>query len=365
MKTLNGTYKIALVGDMLSEGGAERVQARLSFYFKAIGIEVHHIIVQDKVTYRYAGHLFNLGKLKNKENSVFNKWSRLLKFRSYLKQHQFDFIIDFRVKNNFNQEYIIANYIYKSPFIMSIRSFNTNYYFPKNKSFARRIFKNAYGFTAVSQRLAQKIKSEYHYNNVATIYNPLDFDLIDDLSVAPITLKEPYILAVGRLHQIKQFDHLIEAYAKSQAKANGVKLVIIGEGEELENLKALAQSLNTGDQVTFLAFKKNIYPYYKKALFTVLTSKNEGFPNVLIESLACKTPVVSYDCESGPSEIINHKRNGLLVEDKSINGLVKAFNTMITKNDVYHNCKVNSFKSVKHLGVDEIGRQWVDFMNIN
>ena len=58
--------KIALVGDMLGEGGAERVQARLSIYFEKQGVEVHHIIVRDIVTYKYAGTLFNMGKLKNK-----------------------------------------------------------------------------------------------------------------------------------------------------------------------------------------------------------------------------------------------------------------------------------------------------------
>ena len=77
--------KIALVGDMLGEGGAEKVQARLSFYFEQQGVEVHHIIVRDIVTYQYAGTLFNMGKLKNKSNGLFNKLKRLLALKKYLK----------------------------------------------------------------------------------------------------------------------------------------------------------------------------------------------------------------------------------------------------------------------------------------
>jgi len=165
--------KIALVGDMLGEGGAERVQARLSIYFEKQGVEVHHIIVRDIVTYEFAGQLFNMGKLKSKSNGLVNRFKRLLALKKYLKENKFDYIIDFRVKNRFIQEYIIANWVYKAPYIMSIRSFETAYYFPKNKFLASIIYKKAYGLVTVPKLLEHKLRSEFQYKKLKTIYNPI------------------------------------------------------------------------------------------------------------------------------------------------------------------------------------------------
>ena len=124
--------KIVLIGDTLGEGGAERVQARLSILFDSKGINVHHVIVRNVIKYDYAGTLFNMGLLKSEINTFGNRIFRLYELNKYLAKHQFDYIIDFRVKNNFFQEFILANIIYKLPYVMSIRSFDTNYYFPKN-----------------------------------------------------------------------------------------------------------------------------------------------------------------------------------------------------------------------------------------
>ena len=92
----NKKYKIALVGYRLGIGGAEKVMANLSVFFDKKGIEVHNIIILDVVSYLYAGKLLNLGKLKSGSNSVFNKFNRLQVLRNYLKENQFDYIIDFR-----------------------------------------------------------------------------------------------------------------------------------------------------------------------------------------------------------------------------------------------------------------------------
>ena len=107
--------KIALVGNTLSNGGAEKAQARLSVFMEENDIEVHHILVTDKITYPYAGKVFNMGLLKNNSNGPFNKLKRLQALRKHLKQEDFDYIIDFRVKKNFFQESLIANWVYKAP----------------------------------------------------------------------------------------------------------------------------------------------------------------------------------------------------------------------------------------------------------
>ena len=357
--------KIALVGDMLGEGGAEKVQARLSFYFEQQGVEVHHIIVRDIVTYQYAGTLFNMGKLKNKSNGLFNKLKRLLALKKYLKDNQFDYIIDFRVKNNFIQEYIIANWIYKVPYIMSLHSFETAYYFPKNNFFARIIYKKAYGLVAVSKLLEEKLRTKYHYKKIITIYNPIVESEIEKGSGSEKPFDFNYILGVGRMaDNIKQFDHLIKAFKRSDAITNNFKLVLIGDGTYKKALIDFVQRESLEDMVVFLPYMDNPFPYIKNAYVMALTSKNEGFPNVLIESLACGVPLVAYDCESGPSEIILNQSNGLLVKNQDIDMMAKAISRMINNTSLYQNCKSNSIDSIQKFNLDSIGRAWLDYLKI-
>lgn len=357
-------YKIVLIGDQLSNGGAERVQGMLSLIFDTMGIEVHHVIVIDEITYEYTGKLLNLGKLKNKTNGIFNKLKRLYVLKQYLDKNDFDFIIDFRVKNKFLQEYFLTKWIYMSPYIISIRSFNLAYYLPKQKWFARKIYNNAFGFITVTKAVEKEIKKKYGFNNIRTIYNPVSFDKITRLADAFIPYPSPYLLAVGRMHAIKQFDHVIKTFHDSVAIKKGYKLLLIGDGEEKNKNKELAKKLNITDHVIFIPFQKNIFPYFKNAHATILTSKNEGFPNILIESLACNTPIIAYDCKSGPNEIIKNRENGLLVRNQSIPEMTNAINEMIENEDLHASCKLNAKKSIAHLEPIVIGKQWLQFLKI-
>lgn len=121
------------------------------------------------------------------------------------------------------------------------------------------------------------------------------------------------ILFVGRLSEQKGLHWLLEAAARLAQKRDDFLVRLVGRGPEEPALKQMARELGITEHTRFEGYQTEIIPYYQRATCTVLTSKFEGFPNVLVESTAVGTPVVSFDCPSGPREIIKSHVNGRLV----------------------------------------------------
>ncbi|MGY3313445.1 glycosyltransferase involved in cell wall biosynthesis [Peribacillus simplex] len=171
------------------------------------------------------------------------------------------------------------------------------------------------------------------------IYNPLDIEKIRDSREGgnPYQEKMVNLLSVGRLSQQKGFDVLINAFKIVKEKIPNAHLTILGEGSLKDELQDLAEKIGVLDEISFVGFKNNPYPYYYYADTYILSSRWEGFPNSLLEALACETKVVATDCKSGPREIIGDNEYGILVKEgdyialaegiiKSINGINKSKN---------------------------------------
>lgn len=358
--------KICLIGNNLSNGGADKIHAILSNFFFSKNIDVHNVIITDEISYDFSGKLLNLGKLKDNGNGLLNNLKRFRVLKKYIKEHNFDYVIDVRARNNQLKEFLITKLVYKVPYVVMIHSYNTDWYFPKNNFIAKTIFSNAYGIVSVSKEIEAKVKEKYGYENVKTIYNPLEIDKIAALSKENNDLDFEYVLAAGRMvfDNNKQFDKMIKAYATSKLPVKNTKLVLLGNGPQKKYLQELAKSEGIEDKVVFLNFQKNPFKFIKHAKFTLLTSKNEGLPNIITESLACGVPVVSFDCKSGPKELIEHRKNGLLVEDQNFEEFAKAIDEMDQDEALLATCKENALESIQRFSVEKIGAEWLEYLKI-
>ncbi|MCC4114263.1 glycosyltransferase family 4 protein [Aromatoleum toluclasticum] len=138
-----------------------------------------------------------------------------------------------------------------------------------------------------------------------------------------------YIVAMGRFVRQKGFDLLLDAFSNVSRAYPQWALVLLGDGPEREELVRKAQSLEIGDSVHFAGAVSDPATYLSHAAFFVMSSRFEGFGNVLVEAMACGLPVVSFDCPSGPADIIDDGRNGLLVAPEDTAALAQAMVRMI------------------------------------
>lgn len=143
----------------------------------------------------------------------------------------------------------------------------------------------------------------------------------------------PRLVTVANLKPVKDQATLLRALARVREKTDA-RLLILGDGAERPRLEALAAALGLGEAVTFAGFRLAPHGYVALADAFVLTSRSEGFGNVLVEALACGVPVISTDCPSGPGEILDHGRHGKLTPVGDAAALAEAIlDTLATPPD--------------------------------
>jgi glycosyltransferase involved in cell wall biosynthesis len=155
--------------------------------------------------------------------------------------------------------------------------------------------------------------------HITCIPNPSPFSVQE---VLPAADEEKVVLSVGRLVHIKGYDLLLDAWAIVVPKAPEWKLRILGDGPEKEQLCAQARELGVEHSVEFVGTTPGVEEHYHKAAIFCLSSRFEGFPMVLLEALSYGLPVVSFDCETGPAEILEGT-GGRLVAAFDVRGLAE------------------------------------------
>lgn len=343
--------KLMLIVPSLRKGGVERVVSILSKEFSKF-YEVYVIIYHNPVEFEVDAKLINLetptGNLGKKIRNIFY---RVVKIKQLERKISPDFIISFMG----NLQPILTF----KPVIVSIHN-NPDIFPLYRKILLKTIYKlpNVKKIVTVSTGIEKKVNSSYNLENTKTIYNPLNLDYIAKELISPKPFEFDYILTIGRLCRQKAFDILINAFAKSDLK-NRIKLVILGEGGERNTLEKLIVRLNLENQVLLFGKVNNPFIYMKFAKFFLLSSRYEGFPVVLLEALACGTPVIATNCETGPSEIIENGKNGLLVPVTDEGALKAAMEKMFFDRELYKKIKANTRKSIKRFDVKNIVKEWI------
>jgi GalNAc-alpha-(1->4)-GalNAc-alpha-(1->3)-diNAcBac-PP-undecaprenol alpha-1,4-N-acetyl-D-galactosaminyltransferase len=196
-------------------------------------------------------------------------------------------------------------------------------------------------------------KEKYHrLSNVFVINNPLNLKEM----ILNNNREEKNILAVGRLNRVKGFDRLIKAFSYLDRK--DWKLAIIGEGSERGNLEKLIFDLNLEDYISMPGRTKAIEKWYQKSSIFVLSSRIEGFGNVLCEAMAYGCACVSFDCIAGPNEIITDKIDGYLVKNGDINALAEKMDFLINNPEERQRIGKEAMKISDRLNIDSIMSKW-------
>ncbi len=205
----------------------------------------------------------------------------------------------------------------------------------------RRILKKSYreadAVVAVSEGVREATISFYDCDpgSVQTLYNPINIERIDDYYHQGELRLDPeqfHIVSCGRLHAQKGFADLIEA-AEKLVFGKGLthlRFHILGEGPSRDALELEIEQKCLTDYVFLVGFQSNPFQYYREAQLFCLSSHYEGFGLVLAEAMACRIPVLSTDCPSGPAEILANGKLGRLVQPENPDALAEQISDAVT-----------------------------------
>jgi glycosyltransferase involved in cell wall biosynthesis len=197
---------------------------------------------------------------------------------------------------------------------------------------------------------------------VAVIPNPVEWPLpVHGSTVAPNILVSDgtrLLLAAGRFEYQKGFDWLIDVFATLSKKHQNWMLVILGDGPQRKALEKQIQDRQMETKVFMPGVVGNMAEWYSNADLYVLSSRFEGFPNTLIEALSHGLPAVSFDCDSGPRDIIRNEIDGLLVPAGDLNGLTSALDRMMSNETIRRKFAERGLEVRERFSTDRIAGLW-------
>lgn len=173
------------------------------------------------------------------------------------------------------------------------------------------------------------------------------------------------VLAMGRLTYQKGFDLLIESWAEVCKVNLDWTLKIVGSGEDESKLKQQVINLGLSQRVNFIPVTKNVTVQYQNASFYCLSSRFEGFGMVILEAQSFGIPVVSFNCDAGPSDLITHGKNGFLAKAGNVKDLSdQLLHMMILSDNDFMKMSEASYENAKKYSTQNITKEWLNIFEI-
>lgn len=223
-------------------------------------------------------------------------------------------------------------------------------------------YPKANGIIAISKGVKDDLKRNFNvFTPMEVVYNAGLDKSIEQKKEEPLNLPKGvyHLVAVGRLTKQKGFDVLLEALALVQKQID-FHCTIIGEGPERKNLELQRNKLRLSSKVSLPGFQENPYAYYAKADVFVLSSRWEGFGNVIVEAMACETPVIATRCDFGPDEIIEHGKNGLLVNVEEPQALADAIALLLSNPELRQELAAEGLQRAKDFSDEKISLEYLN-----
>ncbi len=204
----------------------------------------------------------------------------------------------------------------------------------------RRAYQQAWRVISVSEDLRQRAIAFYRLDpeRIVTINNPIDLVRVERLAAQEGTAFTPdrfHVVCAGRFQPQKGYLYLLQAMEElvHRRRQTALEVHLLGQGPQEDQLQRFVEQRKLRDHVVFEGFQQNPFPYYRAADLVCLPSVYEGMPNVLLEAMACGTPVLATDCPSGPREVLDHGRYGQLVPPANSQALADALQNAVTDYD--------------------------------
>lgn len=349
-------------------GGAERVAAHLSNHWADHGLEI--ILMPTFSGRGICVHKLNLDvqldfladRVKFGGNSVVGKLRRLIALRKAIVEYNPHVVLSFLTDVNIAA--LLATSFLKFPVVVSERIYPPSMSLGKLMHMLRRItYPRAKAVVMQTGKGFEWLLKNCPGSKGCVIPNPIVFPLPstepqkDPLSIIKNGCK--LMITVGRLEKQKGFDILIDAYARLAEDFPDWDLVVLGEGSERDRLEEQIDRKGMTSRISLPGRVGNIADWYARADFFVMSSRFEGFPNVLVEAMAYGLPVVSFDCDTGPEDIIENEVNGILVcPQDGDEGLSVAMVEMIRDEQKRHQMAKSSQLVHRRFSIDRIAGEW-------
>jgi len=373
---------LILIDSLKIGGGAEKfisiLSTKLSKTYDIFILTFHDF----KNIYPFKGKYYSIGK-----KSIFNS-----KFLNFLKINNFLISIRiYRVITSISPDVLISAMDYtniftiltkiffflKNPLIISVFC-NPKIQYLNDRKYLNLLIKLFYPLNQVnkiitiSEGVKQILKSDYQINEkkLISINNGVDFKEIQSLAKSKIReYKDIFenrdlikFITIGRLAELKGHKYLVEAYKKVKKEIPNSKLIIRGDGPLKKELEILINKYNLDNDIIFLGIKQNIYKYLARSDIFILSSKSEGLPTVLLEALACRLPIISTNCETGPSEILNNGQFGLLVKVMDSNDLAEKMIQLGNDKELMNRFSLKANDRIKSYTIEKTINDWIEII---